>query len=312
MSKKLFFAAAAAVFAFAQGAKAQTNIQLFYDFAPDRMHVTTTVEGFYGDKWGNTFFFIDHDYNSKTADNHVYAPSGTYWEIARCINLWQDTAMAPLSAHIEYNGGVYNGFTINNAFLFGLDYFLHTPDFKNTLNLKLLGKVIDYAGATKADGQQRSSLVPLQFTAVWGMQDLFGVKGLRFNGFADFWFENHWVERYFYSDADKQAWEERAREEMEAWHRKMEEQMMNGGNNNFNNEEWEKKYEKEYEKIMKKYRTQGDSEIVFIAEPQLWYNVGQHFNVPNLHAGGELELSVDFAGTMGLRARPCLGLKWVF
>ena len=99
---------------------------------------------------------------------------------------------------------------------------------------------------------------------------------------------------------------------MEAWHRKMEEQMMNGGNNNFNNEEWEKKYEKEYEKIMKKYRTQGDSEIVFIAEPQLWYNVGQHFNVPNLHAGGELELSVDFAGTMGLRARPCLGLKWVF
>ena len=27
----------------------------------------------------------------------------------------------------------------------------------------------------------------MQFTAVWGMQDLFGVEGLRFSGFVDFW-----------------------------------------------------------------------------------------------------------------------------
>ena len=33
----------------------------------------------------------------------------------------------------------------------------------------------------------------MQFTAVWGMQDLFNVKGLRFSGFADFWWQNHSV-----------------------------------------------------------------------------------------------------------------------
>ena len=29
--------------------------------------------------------------------------------------------------------------------------------------------------------------VPLKFTAVWGINNLFGVKGLTFKGFADFW-----------------------------------------------------------------------------------------------------------------------------
>jgi hypothetical protein len=47
---------------------------------------------------------------------------------------------------------------------------------------------------------------------------------------------------------------------------------------------------------------------VFISEPQLWYNCGtEHFNI-----GGEVELSYDFGSTRGFRARPCLGIKWVF
>jgi hypothetical protein len=29
----------------------------------------------------------------------------------------------------------------------------------------------------------------MQFTAVWGCQDLFGLGGLRFSGFVDFWCE---------------------------------------------------------------------------------------------------------------------------
>jgi hypothetical protein len=33
--------------------------------------------------------------------------------------------------------------------------------------------------------------LPMQFTAVWGMNDLFGVEGLTFSGFADFWWEDH-------------------------------------------------------------------------------------------------------------------------
>ena len=289
MFKKSIIAVALATFALAQGAKAQTNLQVFYDFAPDRQHVTTTLEGFYADNWGNTFFFIDHDYNSKAADNHVYAPSGTYWEIARCLNFWKDSQLADLSLHVEYNGGVYNGFTVNNAFLGGIDYFLHSPDFNNTLNIKLLGKYIDYAGAvSEMTGQLRKSLVPLQFTVVWGMQDLFNVKGLRFSGFADFWFENHTVYRSF-----------RTVQEEEEWWRRMEEQWREG------NPDLEPGRSRETAMAW-------DSDVVFISEPQLWYNVGQHIGVPILNVGGEVVLSFDFGTTLGFKARPCLGVKWVF
>ena len=242
MSKKLFFAAAIAVFAFAQGAKAQTNLQTFYDFGKDRGHFTTTLEGFYGDKWGNTFFFIDYDYNHKDAKGVNQSPSGSYMEIARCLNFWQNSALAPLSLQVEYNGLV----GVNQNFLFGLDYFLHSSDFRNTFNFKLLYKTFS-AGAT--------SDIPAQFTFVWGMQDLFGVKGLRFSGFADIWGENVVNFMEGAGTADK---------------------------------------------------------FVFISEPQLWYNIGQHIGVDNLHIGAEVELSCNFAGYHGFWARPCLGTKWVF
>lgn len=166
-------------------AKAQTNIQIFYDFGSDRQHVTTTLEGFYNDNWGNTYFFVDHDFNSRNSSGKVYAPSGTYMEITRCLNFWQNTAMAPFSLHVEYNGGVYNGYTVNNAFLAGVDWFLHSKDFRYTLNLKVLYKYIDY------NDPDLSSRIPMQFTAVWGMSDLFGLKGLSFSGFADFWWQDH-------------------------------------------------------------------------------------------------------------------------
>ena len=242
MSKKLFIAAAVAVLAFAQGVKAQTNLQTFYDFGRNRNHFTTTLEGFYGDKWGNTFFFIDYDFNHKDAKGVNQSPSGSYMEIARCLNFWQESALSPLSLQVEYNGLV----GVNQNFLFGLDYFLHNSDFSNTFNFKLLYKTFS-AGAT--------SDIPVQFTFVWGMQDLFGVKGLRFSGFADIWGENV---INFMEGADKP----------------------------------------------RKY--------VFISEPQIWYNIGQFFGVDNLHIGGEVELSMNFAGYDGFYARPCIGTKWVF
>ena len=249
MKKVILMAVTAAAMLFAQGAKAQTNLQIFYDFGPDRQHVTTTLEGFYNDNWGNTFFFIDHDYNTRDANNKVYAPSGTYFEIARCLNFWQDSALAPLSFQVEYNGGVYNGYTINSAFLVGLDYFVHNADFSNTFNFKALVKKITYT----------TQKAPLQFTFVWGMQDIFGVKGLRFSGFADFWWEDH----HLYADHNGTI-------------------------------------------------IPTHSHTVFISEPQLWYNIGQHFGCDNLNIGGEVELSYDFATSKGFWARPCAGLKWVF
>lgn len=172
-----------ALAAISLGATGQTNIQVLYDFGKDRGHVTTTLEGLYNDRWGNTFLFIDHDFNSRDEGDKVYAPSGTYMEIARCLNFWGGTALAPLSLQVEYDGGVYNGYTINNAFLVGLDWFVHSPDFNDTFNFKVLYKHI----------QKTGQKLPLQLTFVWGLKDLFNVTGLTFSGFADFWWEDHSV-----------------------------------------------------------------------------------------------------------------------
>ena len=190
MQAKHLFAVAFATLALAQGAKAQTNLQTFYDFGKNRGHFTTTLEGFYGDNWGNTFFFIDYDYNAKDHNKHNQAPSGSYMEIARCLNFWQETALAPFSLQVEYNGLV----GVNQNFLFGVDYFLHNDDFSNTFNFKLLGKT--YSRGVTSD-------IPLQFTFVWGMQDLFGIEGLRFSGFADIWGENvvNWADMLDGKDA---------------------------------------------------------------------------------------------------------------
>ncbi len=243
MSKKLFVAAVATL-ALGATVHAQTNLQTFYDFGKNRGHFTTTLEGFYNDNWGNTFFFIDYDYNAKNDKGVNQAPSGSYMEIARCLNFWGESALAPLSLQVEYNGLV----GVNQNFLFGIDYFLHNADFSNTFNFKLLYKTFS-AGAT--------SDLPLQFTFVWGMQDLFGVKGLRFSGFADIWGEN----------------------------------VVN---------------------FMEPLSTLTPRKFVFISEPQLWYNIGQHMGIPNLHIGGEVELTMNFAGYDGFYARPCIGTKWVF
>lgn len=205
---------------------AQTNLQVNYDFGEGRKYITSTLEMFKTDKWGNTFFFVDMDFNG------THAPGGSYMEIARCINTWG----GPLSAHVEYNGGLgslFGGYGINNAWLGGLDYFMHSKDFSKTLNLKLLYKQIM--------GKQASA----QFTTVWGLN--FFKNKLTFSGFADFWLEDN-----VNTDLSKTS-------------------------------------------------------TVFISEPQLWYNVNEH-----LSAGGEVEISSNFAGTHGLMINPTLGLKWNF
>ena len=228
--------------------KADTNAQLYYDFGSDRKFVTLTLEMFQPDKWGNTYFFVDHDFNY---DQHVegpnLSPGGSYFEIARCLNFWQNTKFAPLSLQVEYNGGITRSYPISSAWLVGLDWFMHDESFDNTLNLKLLYK----------DIRRTSSKVPLQFTAVWSCKNLFGVKRLNFSGFADFWWEDHACD--FQADGSFK-----------------------------------------------------EEKVVFITEPQIWYNVGDLFGVPNLNVGSEVELSSNFGSTAGFKCRPCLGLKWVF
>lgn len=254
--KKVFLTAisAVALLAASFSATAQTNLQTFYDFGRDRGHFTTTLEGFHADKWGNTFFFVDYDYNAKDSDDKFVGVSGSYFEISRALCFWGDTKLKDLSAHVEYNGGV--GFGSQN-FLFGANYFLHSKDFANTLTLSLMYKTFN--GSASSD-------CPVQFTVVWGMNNLCGVKGLNFSGFADIWGENT---NFWYGD-------------------------LAAG------------------RVNALEATENPGKFVFISEPQIWYNVGQHFGVDNLNIGGELELSYNFAGSKGFFARPCIGTKWVF
>ncbi|MFZ4583381.1 MAG: DUF5020 family protein, partial [Paludibacter sp.] len=151
--KKLIFVC----FAFAAIAlQAQTNLQVHYDFGKDRSYVTSTLEMFKTDKWGNTFFFVDMDFNGGAQNQ----PSLAYMEIARCLKFWN----GPFSAHVEYNGGFLidggAGFPINNAYLAGLDWGWNNADFSKTLNLKVLYKYIQ--------GKQSTA----QLTGVWGIQFL--------------------------------------------------------------------------------------------------------------------------------------------
>lgn len=77
--------------------------------------VTTTVEMFKADKWGSTYFFVDMDYTDKGV-------ASAYWEISRELKFWK----APISAHVEYNGGLKY---VNNAFLGGATYSWNSNDF---------------------------------------------------------------------------------------------------------------------------------------------------------------------------------------
>ena len=259
MKKTLFIVAM--LFGFASYMNAQTNIQEMYDF--NRGHFTTTLEMFQSDKWGSTFFFTDI-YHPSDANT----PTGYYTEIARALNFWQGTKLAPLSLHVEWNGGQF----ANNAWLFGVEYFLHNSDFSNTFTFELMYKRI--SGQADLDATpallrafDKVSDIPIQFTFVWGMRDLCGVKGLTFSGFLDIWGEN-----------------------------------VNWGVNNdgsWDNTQW-----------------------VILSEPQLWYNIGQHFGCENLNIGGEIELAYNFAGgwysganfnqNKGFTVAPAAGIKWVF
>ena len=103
------------------------NIQTHYDFGKDRKYVTTTVEMFKPDKLGNTFFFIDFDYGIPGQE----MMSNAYFEIARVMTIKK----SPWGIHAEYNGGfgkIANGnsyFTVNNAWLGGVDYSWNSEDF---------------------------------------------------------------------------------------------------------------------------------------------------------------------------------------
>lgn len=155
------------------------NLQVHYDFGKDRKYVTSTVEMFKPDKWGSTFFFIDMNYDASNGKTISLA----YWEIARAIKLGK----SKFAAHAEYNGGFgqykaglnYTPYSINDAWLAGIEYGLNNADFTRGITFQVLGKYI-------LDKDES-----FQLTTVWYLF-LFDKK-VKFNGFADFWREDNEV-----------------------------------------------------------------------------------------------------------------------
>lgn len=164
---------------FAVGSLSAQNIQIHYDFGreiydkdqSDRARITTTLEMFKPDSWGSTFYFVDLNIGRAGV-------STAYTEIARNINFSKD---CPLSAHIEYNGGLFhskNGAgNINNAYLLGTSYTWNASDFSRGFSLTPSYKYI----------QKNDQPNNFQFTATWYINWADGLYS--FKGFFDIWRE---------------------------------------------------------------------------------------------------------------------------
>lgn len=173
----------ATVYSYAQ------NLQVHYDMGKDRGFITTTVEMFKPDKMGNTFFFIDMNYDAGGIEGIALA----YWEIARVFK----TEAMPFGIQVEYNGGFgqfmandhLNGYFINDAWLAGIDYSINAKDFSKGISFKVLYKHI-----------RNKTNASFQLTTVWFVNFLKGK--MTFRGFADFWKEDSDFNFDGISDAD--------------------------------------------------------------------------------------------------------------
>ena len=167
------------------------NLQLLYDTG--RNCLTSTVEMFRPDSYGSTYFFVDIDYSPKA--------SGAYWEVAREFCFWQDTDLSWLSAHVEYNGGLTNTMSFNNAWLAGATYSGHSEDFTKTWSLSAMYKVIP--GTIGLNG--RRQVHNFQITGVWGIN--FANGWCDFSGFFDFWREPYpWQGARYVFMSEPQFW----------------------------------------------------------------------------------------------------------
>lgn len=159
---------------------AQQNIQLMQSFEG---YPVITLEHFSQDKYGTTYFFTDFELNESKG-----SPSLSLTKIMRTF-----TIKDRWSAHIEYNGGLFLSPTysapISNAYLVGVDYFIHSKDFSKTLNLKANYKYIAIPSEST-----------FQLSGIWNVH-LFDNK-LSLLGFAHYWRESGY--NIFY--AEPQVW----------------------------------------------------------------------------------------------------------
>ena len=175
MDRRFRTVVAAVACLFVCTAKAQVNLQVMHDFdAP-----FTTVEMYKGDKWGDTYFFIDHYYRREDVGGRTQFGVDSYYEFERGLNFWHDTRLRDFSLHLEFdfrNFG-YVGHA-NGMACVGGRWALHNADFSRTATVALMYD--HYIGDGSAD-------IPLKFTATWTVMNLLGLHGLTFDGFLDVW-----------------------------------------------------------------------------------------------------------------------------
>lgn len=162
------------------------NVQIHYDLGhslqPDelseRPDVTTTIEYFHPDTWGNTFLFSDLDYYRNGV-------ASAYWEISREFNITKNKQFA---AHLEYNGGMSTSKNLQNtnrfqqAALAGVAWNWHSADFSKTFSIQTL-----YKQYFKGEQPWQDAFASFQLTEVWSIN--FANKLCTFSGYCDLWYD---------------------------------------------------------------------------------------------------------------------------
>lgn len=151
------------------------NLQLHYDFrkslhgkeVASGNYLTSTFEMFKPDKWGSTFMFVDFDYSLDRGNIGL-----VYGEIARDFKIGN----CPVMPHIEFNGGLGNGFSIDNAYLVGASYPFKVGNF--FMSTYVAYKLNAFM-KTSHDAQWTMSWTGTMFDNI-----------LTFSGFVDVWSEN--------------------------------------------------------------------------------------------------------------------------
>ncbi|MFV0345764.1 MAG: DUF5020 family protein [Bacteroidales bacterium] len=157
------------------------KLELHYDYLSPRKYFTSTLTDFIVDKLGNTFYFVDFNYDNNEQGHSM---SLAYFEIHREIALTKK-GYNGIKFHIEYNDGFLisssanqavganMGFPLNRVWVLGLGYPIKIG--KNIT----LDSYIGYRASSDSDNKDA------MVSTAW-FNTLFKNK-LIFTGFIDVW-----------------------------------------------------------------------------------------------------------------------------
>ena len=243
------------------------------EFAEPKTQLTATLTGTHFDKWGSTFYFVDFDFAAPENSNKC-----VYGEVQRSLNFWSNTDLKDLSVKLEYNGGMLQGggIGISQAFLTGIGYAFHDATFRNFFEVQVLYRTFF------GNGHEFGSL---------------------------------YVEEEIADIVDISNPENKETESRRVRYQKIPLQFtaVYTFKDLFNIKGLTFMGFADFWWQRQVFLTGEETPVVFSAEPQLWYNIGQHFGVNNFHIGGEVEVSYNaYSMIKHFTAYPAAGVRWTF